>query len=92
MLDVNIKDIGDLRDFAAYLMNLGNSMSEEFDRARATMIAVNEGWNDTENRIFMDEFEQSVILINQISEHMQRYSQFITRKCDIIEEYKNTRM
>lgn len=91
-MDVNIRNIDDLRSFAGYLMNLGGSLTDEFDRARATMLAVNEGWNDTENQLFMDEFEQSVILIRQIAEHMQRYSQFITRKCDIVEQYMNTRM
>lgn len=91
-MDVNIRNIDELRSFAGYLRNLGTGMADEFENARARMIAVNEGWNDTENARFMEEFEQSVSLIGSISEHMERYSDFLLRKCDIIEQYLNTRL
>lgn len=91
-MDVNIRDIGELRAFSAYLRNLGGVMTDEFERARANMLAVNEGWNDVENARFMEEFEQSVALISRISEHMERYSDFLNRKCDIVEQYRNTRL
>lgn len=91
-MDVNIKNLDDLRTFAAYLRNLGTSMADKFENARAQMISVNEGWRDVENARFMEEFGQSVDLIHQISEHMDRYSEFLLRKCDIIEQYLNTRL
>lgn len=91
-MDVNIRNLDELRAFAAYLRNLGTGMADEFENARAQMISVNEGWNDVENARFMEEFEQSVGLIHQISEHMDRYSEFLLRKCDIIEQYLNTRL
>lgn len=71
---------------------MGAGMADEFANARSRMIAVNEGWNDVENARFMDEFEQSVALIGKIAEHMERYSDFLVRKCDIIEQYLSTRL
>lgn len=90
--DVGIRNIDDVRNFAAYLRNLGAGMSDEFENARARMIAVNEGWDDVENARFMEEFEQSVNLIHRISEQMERYSEFIMRKVEIIDMYKSTRL
>lgn len=90
--DVGIRNIDDVRNFAAYLRNLGAGMSDEFENARARMITVNEGWDDVENARFMEEFEQSVNLIHRISEQMERYSEFIMRKVEIIDMYKSTRL
>lgn len=91
-MDANIRNVDDLRAFAGYLRSLAGSLLEEFSRARQTMYAVNEGWQDIENQRFMEEFEQSVDAINHISEHMELYSDFINRKCDIVEQYLNTRL
>lgn len=90
--DAGVRSIEDLRGFAAYLRNLGGNMVDEFTHARQEMYRVNEGWNDTENQRFMEEFEQSIELIVRIADHMERYSTFVDRKCDILEQYVNTRM
>lgn len=90
--DAGVKSIDELRAFAAYLKNLSDNMVGAFDHARHEMYRVNEGWNDTENERFMNEFEQSVALIARIAEHMESYGAFINKKCDILDQYINTRM
>lgn len=90
--DAGVKSIDELRAFAAYLKNLSGNMVGAFDHARQEMYRVNEGWTDTENGKFMTEFEQSVAMINRIAEHMEDYGMFIHKKCDILEQYINTRM
>lgn len=90
--DAGVKSIEDLRQFSAYMKMLSSNMIDEFSHARTEMYRVNEGWNDTENLRFMEEFEQSIALIGQIAEHMDRYSCFIDKKCEILEQYINTRL
>ena len=90
--DAGVRSIEELRAFAAYLRNLSGNLVEEFTHARQEMYRVNEGWDDTENRRFMEEFEQSVAMIDRIADHMDRYSVFVDRKCDILEQYTNTRL
>ena len=90
--DTSVKSIEELRGFAAYLRTLGGNMVDEFNRTRQEMYRINEGWDDTENEKFMEEFDQSVALIHRIADHMDRYSVFVDKKCDILEQYMNTRL
>lgn len=89
---VNVRSREDLREFASYLRSLAGKLTDEFSQARQSMYKVNEGWQDNQNQRFMEEFEQSVELINQISEHMVEYSSFLHRCCDILDEYDSLRM
>lgn len=89
MADVNVSDIGVLREFATYLQWLGGTMVEEFSRARSRMAQINENWRDTENARFMEEFSASVEEINKIAGQMDEYSRFVLKKCDILEMYHN---
>lgn len=87
MTVAGVESIDELREFSRYLRGLSGNMRGEFDHARREMHRVNEGWNDVQNTKFMEEFEQSVELINRIADHMEGYSVFINKKCDVLEQY-----
>lgn len=89
-MDVGVKDIDQLREFAQYLQWLSGSMVDEFSKASSMMAAANENWHDDENARFMDEFSGSVNQINQIAERMDEYSRFVLRKCEILDLYHNS--
>ena len=77
--NASVKSVDELRAFSAYLKSLSANLT-------------NEGWNDEENMKFMQEFEQTVQVINRISEHMNDYGTFIQKKCDILDLYMSTRI
>lgn len=87
MMIAEVESIENLREFSFYLRNLSGSMRAEFEYARKKMYEVNKGWKDVQNAKFMEEFEQSVELISRIADHMEDYSLFINKKCDILDQY-----
>lgn len=90
--DAGVRSIDELRHFASYLNNLGDNLINEFNHARNEMYHINDGWNDSENEKFMEEFEQSITIINRIALHMQEYGTFINKKSDILDMYQNTKL
>ena len=55
------------------------------------MHQVCEGWNDSKNQAFMADFEEKCRTITQLSDEMQQYSQYISRTCDILDQYRTAR-
>ena len=88
--DAKVFSVGELRDFAQYLNWLSNSMMDEFSKATARITKVNDNWNDKESERFMLEFMESVKQINTLSELMEAYSQYVNKKCDILDLYHNS--
>ncbi len=90
--NVGVQSIENLREFSSYLRNLSFNLSNEFDSARKAMYDVSEGWDDEENVLFMQEFEQTVEIINRIAGRMDEYGAFLSKKCDALEHYKSIRI
>ena len=88
-MDAGVKNVEELRNFAGYLHWLSESMIEEFSRARSQMIALNENWTDIENERFMEVFTESVNHLNKISELMESHSNYLMKKCEILDMYLN---
>ena len=61
--EVNVRNEEELIAFAQALNGLSNAMVQNFNKAKAEMYRVNEGWNDEQNQQFMQQFEQSVQVI-----------------------------
>ena len=51
--EVNVRNEEELIAFAQALDGLSNAMVQNFNKARAEMYRVNEGWNDEQNQQFM---------------------------------------
>ena len=90
--NASVRSVDELRAFSSYLKNLSVNLTNEFANAQREMFRVNEGWDDEENLRFMQEFEQTVQVINRISEHMNEYGSFIQKKCDILDLYRSTHL
>lgn len=92
MADIGVRSIPDLRQFGDALKNVSEQMTQIFHNAEQRMHVVCEGWNDDNNRRFMEDFTQQVKMIEGISEKMKTYSQYIKRQCEILDAYKSTRL
>lgn len=89
--EVNVRNEEELIAFAQALNGLSNAMVQNFNKAKAEMYRVNEGWNDEQNQQFMQQFEQSVQVINQIGQMMNDYSVYMRRYAAAIQQVKNIR-
>lgn len=91
MADASVKNVDQLRQFGQNLRTAGDNLTTLFQRLNQQMHQVCEGWNDDKNRAFMADFEQKCRTINQLSDEMQQYAQYIARTCDIIDQYRTSR-
>lgn len=89
--DASVRDVEQLRQFGSNLRMAGDNLTTLFQRLNAQMHQVCEGWNDDKNQTFMADFEQKCRAITQLSEEMQQYSKYISRTCDLLDQYKNLR-
>lgn len=89
--DASVKNIDQLRMFGSNLRNAGENLNTLFQRLNVQMHQVCEGWNDTKNQAFMNDFETKCRDITRLSQEMQAYSQYIARTCDILEQYRASR-
>lgn len=89
--DASVRDVDQLRQFSSNLRVAGDNLTALFQRLNVQMHQVCEGWNDAKNQAFMADFEQKCRAITQLSDEMQQYSQYISRTCDILDQYKNSR-
>lgn len=89
--DASVRDIDQLRQFGTNLRNAGENLDILFQRLKAQMHQVCEGWNDSKNQTFMNDFEGKCRDITRLSQEMQQYSQYISRTCEILEQYRTLR-
>ena len=54
--EVNVRNEEELIAFAQALNGLSNAMVQNFNKAKAEMYRVNEGWNDEQNQQLMQKF------------------------------------
>lgn len=90
--EVGVRSIADLKQFSKDLRSLSEQLANAFNLAERKMHAVCDGWNDKNNQQFMGEFTNSSREISKIAAQMQAYSEYISKSCDILEMYQQTRM
>lgn len=89
--DASVRNVDDLRQFGQNLMHSSENLVKLFQQLSRQMKHVSEGWNDTKNQAFMADFERKTIEINKLSQEMQVYAQFISKTCDLLDQYKSIR-
>lgn len=89
--DVGIRNIDELRQFSGNLKNLGSQMSQIFHNAENHLRHVSEGWDDEKNAKFAEEFSVEVRNIDTLSQKMIEHADYLSRLCDIQEQYKSMR-
>ena len=90
-MDISIVDPEDLRHFCNMLLQIRNSMLDEFEQTHKDMHRVNEIWNDEKNRQFMEEFEIKYQKVKQTADLMENYAGYINKVYEAVQNYINQR-
>ena len=90
--DSGVKNVGDLRNFGRQIQQMGEQMYNVMCQAQRRMNQVCEGWHDDSNEMFKNRFDESVRTIQKMAEEFKAYNAFLTKTCDILDQYKNNRI
>ena len=90
-MKVNVNNTDELRVFGARLNLAGETMDRLFLQLTTEMHKTCDNWNDSNAALFMNQLEESKSQIVRISQQMHDFSQYITKTCNILEEYNNQR-
>lgn len=89
--DAGVRSVSELRTFGQQLQILSTRTNEIFHDAQYKMSHVSEGWNDSQQTKFAEEFSIYVKQIEKIASRMSEHAQYIQRQCDRLENYLNGR-
>lgn len=89
--DAGVKNIDELAQFGQSVKKLGDNMLAAMQQAQRRMNQVCEGWHDDSNDKFKAQFDESVRVVQKMSQQFTEYSQYIRKITDILNSYKNVR-
>lgn len=89
--DAGVRNIDELAQFGQSVKKLGDNMLSAMQQAQRRMNQVCEGWHDDSNDKFKAQFDESVRVVQKISQQFTEYSQYIRKITDILNSYKNVR-
>lgn len=89
--DAGVKNIDELAQFGQGVKKLGDNMLSAMQQAQRRMNQVCEGWHDDNNDKFKAQFDESVRVVQKMSQQFTEYSQYIRKITDILNSYKNVR-
>lgn len=90
--DAGVKNVSELRTFGKQIQQMGEQMYNVMSQAQRRMNQVCEGWHDDTNDKFKTRFDESVRTIHKMSEEFKSYNEFLTRTCDILDQYRNNKL
>jgi uncharacterized protein YukE len=86
-----IVDPGELRRFAHNLKRFNNDVQTNLAALHGQLLALGDTWRDQEHMHFLQEFEQTVAVIEKFLETAGEHIPFLLRKAERIEEYMSQR-
>ena len=89
--DVGVRSVPELRQFGSNLNQASMSLSNLFQILNGQMNQACQGWNDRNAQSFMSDFERSKAQIDRMAQEMQKFSSYISRYCEKLEEAQNIR-
>lgn len=89
--DAGVKNIDELAQFGQSVKKLGDNMLSAMQQAQRRMNQVCEGWHDDSNDKFKAQFDESVRVVQKMSQQFTEYSQYIKKITDILNSYKSVR-
>ena len=89
--DAGVKNIDELAQFGQSVKKLGDNMLSAMQQAQRRMNQVCEGWHDDSNDKFKAQFDESVRVVQKMSQQFTEYSLYIKKITDILNSYKNVR-
>lgn len=90
--DAGVRSIEDLRNFGQQIQSMGEQMFSVMQQAQRRMNFVSEGWHDENNEKFKSRFNESVKIIQKMSEEFKVYNQYLRKTCEILDSYKGNKL
>ncbi len=86
-----IVDPAELRRFAQNLKRFNNEVHTNLAALHGQLLALGDTWRDQEHQFFIQEFEQTVAVLDKFLETADQHIPFLLRKAERIEEYMSQR-
>lgn len=86
-----IVDPAELRRFALNLKRFNEDLQGDLTTLYSQMLGLGETWRDQEHARFVQEFEQTLKMLDQFLETNSRHVPFLISKAERIEEYLQQR-
>jgi len=86
-----IVDPGELRRFAQNLKRFNGDVHANLAALHGQLLGLGDTWRDQEHALFMQEFEQTVTVLEKFLETADQHIPFLMRKAERIEEYLSQR-
>ncbi len=86
-----IVDPGELRRFAHNLKRFSGDVQTNLSALHGQLLALGDTWRDQEHAHFLQDFEQTVAVLDKFIETAGEHIPFLLRKAERIEEYMSAR-
>lgn len=86
-----IVDPADLRRFAVNLRQFNNELLNQMTVIHGQLVGLGQSWRDKEHDKFVEEFEQTLVVVNRFVEATNQHVPFLLRKAERVEEYLQQR-
>jgi uncharacterized protein YukE len=86
-----IVDPGELRRFAQSLKRFNGELETQLTMLHSQLMGLGQTWRDQEHVRFVEEFEQTMLVLKHFTEAANQHIPFLMRKADRVEEYLQQR-
>ena len=86
-----IVDPGELRRFAVNLKQFNSELLNQMTVLHGQLMGLGQTWRDREHDKFVEEFEQTLMVVKRFVEATNQHVPFLMRKAERIEEYLQQR-
>lgn len=86
-----VVDPGELRRFAQGLKRFNGDLQTQLTMLHGQLIGLGQTWRDQEHVKFVEEFEQTMLVLKHFTEAANQHIPFLMRKADRVEEYLQQR-
>ncbi|MGE3820432.1 MAG: WXG100 family type VII secretion target [Isosphaeraceae bacterium] len=86
-----IVDPAELRRFAVNLKQFNGELMNQMTVLHGQLMGLGQSWRDRENEKFVEEFEQTLLVMKRFVESTNQHVPFLLRKAERVEEYLQQR-
>ncbi len=86
-----IVDPGELRRFAQSLKHFNGELETQLTMLHSQLMGLGQTWRDQEHIKFVEEFEQTMLVLKHFTESANDHIPFLMRKAERVEEYLQQR-
>ncbi|MFN4258893.1 MAG: WXG100 family type VII secretion target [Gemmataceae bacterium] len=86
-----IVDPGELRRFAHHLKRFAGDLHQQITALHGQLVGLGDTWRDQEHVKFLQEFEQTMQVLERFREAAEEHVPFLIRKAERVEEYLQQR-